>query len=114
MHKEELVKSLPTKKTLENLKKISEKGIKPPVFFENSQRNSTEIHESQPSLKKTSLKTKNFSQNNQSLQFPSSQSDEKFRKTNLSSLILKNMSFLLVFQRESLNFRKKNSASFEK
>lgn len=98
MHKEELTKSFPNKKTLENLKKISEKGIKPPAFFENTQRSSIEIQELDPSLKKTSLKTKNFSQNNQSLQFPSIESEEKFRKTNLSSLILKNLSIFFVFQ----------------
>ena len=84
MQKEAGIESLPTKKVFKNLKRISDKGLK----TNDTQTINQEINDLDPSIKKNYSQMKNFSQNMKSLQLGG---EEKFRKTNLSSLILKNI-----------------------
>lgn len=97
MKKEETLEDQQTsqKKIVVNLKKISEIAINPSnVKKQASSSNKMAF----PSL--TLNQTHTFLQSND---FPKSSFEEKFRKTNLSTRILKNLCKMFIFMRKEIN-----------
>ena len=89
MKREEDVEAKPFShktKIFDNLKKISELGIKGPFNLKKQTLSSNQIPF--PSKRDLPNQTQTFFQ---SIDFPKSTLDEKFRKTNLSTKILKNL-----------------------